>query len=134
MTFLQPFVLLGLPLVLLPVIIHLISRMRHRPQPWAAMQFLLKASRSSVNQQKLRQFLILLFRVLALCALILFLSRPLTGGWIGWAFAAAPDAIIILLDRSASMEERMPGGTTTRPPCHSTHAHMCRTPNPTDTR
>ncbi len=114
MTFLQPFVLLGLPLVLLPVLIHLINRMRHRPQPWAAMQFLLKASRSSVNQQKLRQFLILLFRVLALCALILFLSRPLAGGWIGWAFAAAPDAIIILLDRSASMEERMPGGTTTK--------------------
>ncbi|MDA1274056.1 MAG: BatA domain-containing protein [Verrucomicrobia bacterium] len=114
MTFLQPFVLLGLPLVLLPVLIHLINRMRHRPQPWAAMQFLLTASRSSVNQQKLRQFLILLFRVLALCALILFLSRPLAGGWVGWVFASAPDAILILLDRSASMEERIPGGTATK--------------------
>ena len=33
MTFLQPFILWGLPLVLLPVIIHLINRMRHRPWP-----------------------------------------------------------------------------------------------------
>lgn len=114
MTFLQPFVLLGLPLILLPVLIHLINRMRHRSQPWAAMQFLLSASRSSVNQQKLRQFLILLFRVLAVSALILFLSRPLAGGWLGWAFSAAPDTIVILLDRSASMDERLPGGASTK--------------------
>ena len=32
MTFLQPLILWGLPLVLLPVIIHLINRMRHRPR------------------------------------------------------------------------------------------------------
>ena len=114
MTFLQPFVLLGLPLILLPVLIHLINRMRHRSQPWAAMQFLLSASRSSVNQQKLRQFLILLFRVLAVSALIFFLSRPLAGGWIGWVFSPAPDTIVILLDRSASMDERLPGGTSTK--------------------
>ena len=34
MTFLQPYILWGLPLILIPVIIHLINRMRHRPQPW----------------------------------------------------------------------------------------------------
>ena len=49
MTFLQPFILWGLPLVLLPVMIHLINRMRHRPQPWAAMRFLVSATRSSVS-------------------------------------------------------------------------------------
>ncbi len=52
MTFLQPLILWGLPLVLLPVIIHLINRMRHRPRQWAAMQFLLAATRSSTSHGK----------------------------------------------------------------------------------
>lgn len=114
MTFLQPFILWGLPLVLLPVIIHLINRLRHRPQPWAAMQFLISANRASTSHAKLRQWLILLFRCLAVLALVLFISRPLAGGWVGWALSPAPDAILILLDRSASMEARLAGATATK--------------------
>ncbi len=114
MTFLQPFILLGLPLLLLPVIIHLINRLRHRPQPWAAMMFLIAATRSSTSQAKLRQWLVLLFRVLAVAALIFFLARPLTGGWLGWAVNRAPDVILIVLDRSASMETKLPGQTISK--------------------
>jgi hypothetical protein len=113
MTFLQSWVLLGLPLVLVPIIIHLLNRLRHRPKPWAAMRFLVSATRSSISQTRLRQFLILLFRVLAVAMLILFLARPLAGGWLGWALSPAPDAIVILLDRSASMETRS-GGSSRR--------------------
>ncbi|MGB0581798.1 MAG: BatA domain-containing protein, partial [Limisphaerales bacterium] len=114
MTFLQPYILLGLPLILLPVVIHLINRMRHRPQPWAAMMFLIAATRASTNRARLKQWLVLLFRVLAVAALISFLARPLGGGWLGWAVNAAPDVIMIVLDRSASMETKLPGQTITR--------------------
>ncbi len=113
MTFLQPLVLFGLPLILVPVIIHLLNRMRHRPKPWAAMRFLVSATRNSVSHARLRQFLILLCRVLAVAMLVLFLARPLAGGWLGWALSPAPDAILILLDRSASMETKA-GATTKR--------------------
>jgi hypothetical protein len=41
-------------------------------------------------------------------------SRPLAGGWLGWALAPAPDAILILLDRSASMETQIPGSPVTK--------------------
>ena len=109
MTFLQPLVLFGLPLVLTPVIIHLLNRLRHRPKPWAAMRFLVSATRSTTARSKLRQFLILACRVLAVAALIFFLARPLAGGWLGWALSSAPDAILILLDRSASMETQNNG-------------------------
>ena len=109
MTFLQPFVLFGLPLVLTPVIIHLLNRLRHRPKPWAAMRFLVSATRSTTARSKLRQFLILACRVLAVAALIFFVARPLAGGWLGWALSSAPDAILILLDRSASMETQNNG-------------------------
>ena len=114
MTFLQSFILWGLPLLLLPIIIHLVNRMRHRTVPWAAMRFLLKATQSSTSHAKLRQFLILALRTLAVIALILFIARPLAGGWLGWALAPAPDSIVLLLDRSASMEARAPGQTISR--------------------
>ena len=76
------------------------------------MSFLLAATRSAASHNKVRQFLILLFRVLCVLMLVVFLARPLTGGWLGWALQPAPDAILILLDRSASMETR--AGDSTR--------------------
>ncbi|MDE2642508.1 MAG: BatA domain-containing protein [Verrucomicrobiota bacterium] len=114
MTFLQPLILWGLPLVLLPVIIHFINRMRHRPRQWAAMQFLLAATRSSTSHAKLRNLLIMLMRILAVLALLIFLARPLIGGWMGWALAAAPDTILLLVDRSASMDSRVAGADESR--------------------
>jgi len=103
-TFLQPFILWGLPLVLLPLLIHLLNRMRYRSVRWAAMSFLVSADRASTRHAKLRQFLILCCRVLALLLLVLVVGRPLAGGWLGWMLSPAPDTILLLLDRSASME------------------------------
>ncbi len=114
MTFLQPFILWGLPLLLLPVLIHLFNRLRHRPMPWAAMMFLRSATRKSTRYARLRQWLVLLFRVLAVLVLILALSRPLSGGWLGWMMATAPDVILLVQDRSASMEARDAGQALTK--------------------
>src|SRR5438105_8139472 len=114
MTFLQPFILWGLPLALLPLIIHLLNRMRYRTRRWAAMSFLFSANRASTRWAKLRQFLILACRVLAIAALVLAIARPLAGGWIGWALSPSPDVILVLLDRSASMETKDATNTATR--------------------
>ena len=43
MPFLQPLLLLALPLIALPVIIHLINQRRYQTIHWAAMMFLLAA-------------------------------------------------------------------------------------------
>lgn len=104
MTFLQPFMLWGLPLLLLPLLIHLLNRMRYQSMDWAAIMFLLKATRSSTRFQKWRHILILLCRMLAIGAVVLALSRPLVTGWLGVALSGPPDTIIMVLDRSASME------------------------------
>ena len=68
MTFLQPSLLWALPLVLVPVVIHLLNRMRYRSRRWAAMSFLLAASRQSQRQAKLRHLLLLLCRALVVGA------------------------------------------------------------------
>jgi len=104
MSFLQPLALIALPLMALPIIIHLINQLRHRTIPWAAMMFLMRAKRMSRGMARLRHLLILLMRVLAIGALIFAISRPLSGGWLGSVGLSKPDATLILLDRSASME------------------------------
>ena len=103
MGFLQPLALLALPLIVLPIIIHLINQHRHRTIPWAAMMFLMHAKRMSKGMARLRHFLILLMRVLAVATLIFVISRPLSGGWLGSIGMGRPDATLILLDRSPSM-------------------------------
>ncbi len=105
MNFLQPLLLFGLPLALLPILIHLINQHRHRTVQWAAMMFLLDAKKMTRGIARLRQILILALRVLAVIALLFAASRPLAGGWLGMAGGKA-DTIILLLDRSASMEQR----------------------------
>ena len=104
MNFLQPLALIALPLVALPILIHLINQHRHRTIPWAAMMFLMTAKRMSKGMARLRHFFILLMRVLAIAALIFVVSRPLSGGWLGSIGLGKPDATLILLDRSPSME------------------------------
>ena len=104
MGFLQPLALFALPLIALPILIHLINQHRHRTIPWAAMMFLMSAKRMSKGMARLRHFLILLMRVLAVGALVFVVSRPLSGGWLGSIGMSKPDATLILLDRSTSME------------------------------
>jgi len=111
MSFLQPWVLFALPLAFLPVVIHLLNRMRHRPMDWGGMMFLISATRESTRHAELRQWLILACRCLALLGLILALSRPLGGGW--WN-SGKPDTVILMLDRSASMEATAENQTASR--------------------
>jgi hypothetical protein len=104
MSFLQPLLLIGLPLAALPIIIHLIHLHRRRTVPWAATMFLVAAQRMNRGYSRLRRLLILALRVLALLALILMAARPLAGGLLGLT-GGAPDTVVLLLDRSASMSQ-----------------------------
>ena len=105
MSFLAPWLLFALPLAALPVIIHLIHLHRRRTIEWAAMMFLLAAQQMNRGYSRLRQMLILALRVLAVLGLIFLVARPLAGGWLGLT-GGAPDTVLVLLDRSASMEQQ----------------------------
>ena len=83
MSFLQPMLLAGLALAALPIIIHLINQRRYQTIRWGAMMFLLAANRMSRGFARIRQWLILLFRVLAVACLVFVIARPLASGWMG---------------------------------------------------
>ncbi len=114
MTFLAPALLLALPLAVLPVVIHLIHLYRRRQVKWAAMMFLRMAQRMNKGLSRLRQILILAFRVLAVAGILFVITRPMAGGLLGLT-GGVPDTVIVLLDRSASMEQQnLATGTSKR--------------------
>ena len=109
MTFLQPLLLAALPLVSLPIIIHLINQRRYQTMRWGAMMFLLAANKMARGYARLRQWLILLFRTLIIAGLVFAVSRPLSSGWLGLAAGGRADTTIVLLDRSPSMQQHGAG-------------------------
>lgn len=114
MNFLQPWAIWGLPLILLPVIIHLIHRRRQRVIEWGAMRFLFDKSRLSKGLQKLRHILILLARTAAVLGLVFALSRPLSSGFVGSVAGGGPDTVVCLIDRSSSMAHQTLGKSRVR--------------------
>jgi Aerotolerance regulator N-terminal len=105
MSFLQPILLAALPLVALPIIIHLINQRRFQTIRWGAMMFLLAANRMSRGYARIRQWLIMACRMAAIAGLIFAVARPLAGGWLGLTAGGRADTTIIVLDRSPSMQQ-----------------------------
>jgi hypothetical protein len=114
MSFLQPALLLALPLLAIPIIVHLIHLRRYQSVPWAAMQFLLVASRMSSGYSRLRQWVVLALRALAIAALIFFMARPLASGVSGWLASDVSQLQILVLDRSPSMQQSVTGQGVTK--------------------
>ena len=85
MSFLQPAWLWALPLVAIPIVIHLINQRRYQTVRWGAMMFLLAANRMSRGYARIRQWLIMAMRMAAIATLVFAISRPLAGlvlpGW-----------------------------------------------------
>lgn len=112
MNFLQPWMLIALPLAAIPIIIHLINQRRYQTTQWAAMMFLLTANRMNRGYARIRQWLILAFRALVIAALVLAVGRPLVSGSlgngiVGSVFQQGSATAIVLVDRSPSMQARV---------------------------
>jgi len=103
LTFLNAVFLAGLAAAALPILIHLFSKRRGRRVEFSSIRFLRDINRKQIRRVKLRQTLVLLLRIAAVCALALAMGRPaLRGG----AFASeglASSTVCILLDASCSM-------------------------------
>ncbi|MCA9135581.1 MAG: BatA domain-containing protein [Planctomycetales bacterium] len=114
MSFLRLGALWALPLVLLPILIHLIHRRRHPTIPWAAMMFLQRAAHARRGGAKLRRWLILAVRTLVVAAILFALARPLSSGMFGIAASrvGSTATTIVILDRSPSMQRRVANGDT----------------------
>jgi hypothetical protein len=110
----QPALLKAWPLLALPLVIHLLTRRTTRIIKFPSLQLLTTARASHSRLFRLRHWLLLLLRTLALTALLLAFLKPL------WRTGVRPDkntartgsatAVVVILDTSASMAYQGDGG------------------------
>src|SRR6185369_6849891 len=94
----SPLMLWGLAVGGIPIVIHLLHRRRYKTVPWAAMRFLLAATKKQSRRMKLEQLLLLLVRTLAVICIALALTRP-TAETLGEYFQSeGPRHRIVVID------------------------------------
>lgn len=102
MIFLNPFALLGLALIGIPIAIHLLNKLQPKQITWAAMRFLQESVIKNQRRVRLEDLLLLILRCLLFIFLILALSKPAWQARNNSAGSARATAVIIL-DNSYSM-------------------------------
>jgi len=110
MNFLHPQFLWLSPLIALPIIIHLLNRIRYRRVRWAAIDFLLTTERRAVRRARLRQLLLMALRMLLLAAALGALAQPILRGGLA-ALLGGGGQVAVALDASASMSATGAGGS-----------------------
>ncbi|PRQ03728.1 hypothetical protein ENSA5_12780 [Enhygromyxa salina] len=109
MSLLAPLALLGLLGLALPLVAHLLGRERPQKIRFAAVRFVRPREPVVTQRRELRDWPLLLIRLLLLAIFVLVLARPVVGSEAAVAVLAEPHDAIILLDASASMELRVDG-------------------------
>lgn len=104
MSFLTPSVLWGLLAASIPLIIHLVSQRRTQRVNFSTIRFIKLLEHDAIRKLKLRQWLLLFLRTVAIILLILVFARPVKVGYFpAWAAGDKTTQMIFLLDNSASM-------------------------------
>jgi hypothetical protein len=106
MSFLSTPFLFALPLIAVPVAIHLLSRRRQEIIRWGAMQFLLDSSIRRRKFWRVDDLVLMLLRTAAVLALILALAQPLVQRT-GWGGPGRD--VVFVWDVSLSMDRRIDG-------------------------
>jgi hypothetical protein len=102
LTFLHPELLWGLALAALPIVIHLINRVRAKRKAFAAIDFLLRVQRRSARRILLRRLLLLAVRTLLVIALV-FAAAGLVRVPHDAATVSGPTSQALIIDTSVSM-------------------------------
>src|SRR3954466_5680009 len=106
MTFLFPTLLsIGLPLIAVPILIHLINLRRQQRIHWAAMQFLQESQKRNRRWVLLKQLLLLATRMAVVAVLVLMLAHlVLRNEWLS-LLGRGTTHHLVLLDDSYSMSD-----------------------------
>lgn len=96
----------GAALIALPVIIHLINRLRYRRVKFAAMEFLLQSQQRNRRRILLEQLLLLLMRMAIVAGIVMLIARLVLNPSELSLFRGAKSHHVVLLDDSGSMRQR----------------------------
>lgn len=102
-SFLYPVFLYGLLAASLPVVIHLLNRRKLKRIRFPAVRFILLSQKRISRSYRLRHWLLLALRTLALVFLALLLANPIFQTGAGLFAGGGPVDLVVLLDNSLSM-------------------------------
>ena len=101
--FLHPIYLLGLLAASLPILIHLLNRRKLNRIRFPAVRFILMSQKRISRSYRLRHWLLLALRTLAVVLLALLLANPIFQTGAGLFAGGGPVSLVIVLDNSLSM-------------------------------
>lgn len=105
MGFLTPLFLIALAGLAIPVLIHLTRQERGKPIRFPSLMFLERIPFEETSRRRIRHWLLLMIRLAALALLVAAFARPFVrGGSLASIGGPGPEEVVILLDRSYSME------------------------------
>ena len=102
--FASPLLLGGLALAGIPILIHLLHKRRHVIVEFAAMRFLIEATRKRARRTRIEQLILLFLRTLVLALLVLAMARPHFETDGGLLTGDQPTHRIVVVDSSFSMQ------------------------------
>ena len=109
MNFLFPTFLIGLAAIAIPIIIHLFNFRKYKKVYFTNVQFLKELKQESDSKSKLKEWLILAMRILAIVCLVFAFAQPFIPG--KSKAVQGEKAISIYIDNSFSMESTNKKGT-----------------------
>src|SRR5574341_418594 len=102
--FLHPAYLYGLIAASLPIVIHLLNRRRVTRLRFPAVRFLLLTQKRISRTTRLRHWLLLALRTLAVALLAFLLAHPIFQTGAGLLAGGGPSSVALVLDNSLSMK------------------------------
>ncbi len=112
MTFLSPSILWGMLAITIPIIIHLISLRHTRDTEFSTLRFIKSLKHETIRRLRIKQWLLVLLRTIAILCLILMFSRPLMTGTLSSKLGGYIESrAVIIVDNSASMAVHTGDGT-----------------------
>jgi len=103
MTFLNPVVLFGLVAAGIPILIHLLQLKKLHPVDFSSIRFLKELQHASAKRVRLRDYLLLLLRSLAIASLVVAFARPALKGF---GSNNSKNSSVVILDDSPSTAVR----------------------------
>ncbi len=109
LSFINPLFLFALAAGILPILIHRLTRRKALTRKFSAVRLLIQSQQNLARPQRLKHFLLLALRILAVVTLVFLIARPILIQP-GLLAMSGEGATVVLLDNSASMGYRDEGG------------------------
>lgn len=106
MSFIQYGFLLGAAALAIPIIIHLVFRQRPKRVELGTLRFLRVVLEHNARRRRVMRWLLLALRLACVALLVLLFARPYL---LALASAGAKQTVVVLIDKSASMEFKQDG-------------------------